>query len=342
MVRILGIESSCDETALALVVRNEIDLLAVEKSEVLSQVKIHKEYGGVVPEVAARMHLQAIFPMLEHEINHAGEGIDAICVTAGPGLPPALRTGVEVAKALAWLWKKPLIPLSHMEGHIYANWLAEGTTPQFPALCLIVSGGHTELILMRGHGQFERLGETLDDAAGEAFDKGAKMLGLPYPGGPNIARLAESGNPIAFDFPRGLLKEPNLNFSFAGLKTSLLYLLRKNEEKMQDEFFMADIAASYQEAIIDVLLKKTARAVAQYRPQSVLLAGGVAANTELRARFEKEIGRKFGVATHVPLIPYAMDNAAMIAAAGCFRFGNEKNYIDPLALKADPNLDLTN
>ncbi|MFA6131042.1 MAG: tRNA (adenosine(37)-N6)-threonylcarbamoyltransferase complex transferase subunit TsaD [Patescibacteria group bacterium] len=341
MIRILGIETSCDETALALVTKGGAGELSVEKNEVLSQIIIHKEYGGVVPEVAARKHLEAIFPMLEHEISNEGEGIDAICVTAGPGLPPALRIGVEVAKTLSWLWQKPLIPVSHMEGHIYANWLMEGIKPGFPCLALIVSGGHTELILMRDHGKFERLGETIDDAAGEAFDKAAHMLGLPYPGGSNIAKLAECGNPHAYDFPRALLKDPNLNFSFAGLKTSLLYFLRKHESEITNEKFRKDVAASYQEAIVEVLIKKTARAVAQYRPKSAILAGGVAANTILRQRFLKEIGEFNKLPVSIPPMAYATDNAAMIAAAGCFRFGNEANYTNPLILFANPNLDLT-
>jgi Metal-dependent proteases with possible chaperone activity len=194
-MRILGIESSCDETAIALL-KGEEGKLLVEKSVVLSQIQIHAEYGGVVPEVAARQHLKAIFPMLRAEVPIDGDGIDAIAVTAGPGLAPALRTGVEVAKTLAWAWGKPLIGVSHMEGHIYASWLKDVQAehyiqPEFPVLCLVVSGGHTELILMKDHGVYERLGETLDDAAGEAFDKTAKMLGLSYPGGPAIQELCE-------------------------------------------------------------------------------------------------------------------------------------------------------
>ena len=345
IMRILGIESSCDETAIA-VVSGSKDNLKVEKSVVLSQVKIHAKYGGVVPEVAARKHLEAIFPMLKNEINQGGEDIDAIAVTAGPGLASALRTGVEVAKTLAWLWKKPLVPVSHLEGHIYASWLKADDIsisnfqfPIFPALCLIVSGGHTELVLMKSHGEYERIGETLDDAAGEAFDKTAKMLGLQYPGGPEIAKYAKGGRVDAFDFPRGLLNRPNCDFSFSGLKTSVLYKLRENEDQLNDIQFKRDVSASIQEAIVDVLVRKTVRAVKKVNPASIILAGGVAANEVLRERL-KEASEKLEIPLHVPEFKYSMDNAAMIAAAGYFRAQSESNFINPLKLKADPNLDL--
>jgi N6-L-threonylcarbamoyladenine synthase len=333
-MRILGIETSCDETAIAVVQGNG-DVLQVEQNIVSSQIKTHEKYGGVVPEVAARMHLKKIIPMIREELPKNGEEIDAIAVTAGPGLSPALRTGVEVAKTLAWSWGKPLIGVSHLEGHIYTNWLGD-EIPQFPALCLIVSGGHTELILMKNHGEFKRIGETLDDAAGEAFDKVAKMLGLSYPGGPHIQKLAEEGNSEAFDFPRGLLDRPNLDFSFSGIKTSVLYTLRENQERLDDEEFRANIAASFQEAVVDVLVRKTKRAADKYKPASVLLAGGVAANSVLRERLDEYIT---DIPVFVPPMKYATDNAAMIAAAGYFRSQDQKNFIDPLLLKANPNLD---
>lgn len=340
-MRILGIETSCDETALALI-DGSGDKLTVEKSVVLSQVKLHEKYGGVVPEVAARKHLEAMFPMLEHEISRDGSGIDVIAVTSGPGLAPALRTGVEVAKSLAWLWKKPLLGVSHLEGHIYANWLQhEGLKglPAFPALCLIVSGGHTELVMMKGHGLFERVGETLDDASGEAFDKVAKMLELPYPGGPHIAKLAEGGDIRAFDFPRGLLERKDFNFSFSGLKTSVLYMLRKNESRLQDETFRRNVAASFQEAVVDVLVKKTMRAAQSLKPSSIILAGGVAANVELRHRLA-EATEDVGIPVFIPPLKFSTDNAAMIAAAGYFRAQKEENFVDPLKLAADPNMDI--
>ncbi len=340
MTRILGIESSCDETAVAIVYQDEQSCLHVEKSIILSQIKEHAKYGGVVPEVAARKHLEAIFPILSHEINPTGENIDAIAVTQGPGLSQALRTGVETAKTLAWIWKKPLLPISHMEGHIYTSWFVTKTHPEFPVIALIVSGGHTELILMKAHGEYQRIGETLDDAAGEAFDKVARMLELPYPGGPQISILAENGKIDAFDFPRGLLNRPNLDFSFSGLKTSVLYTLRKNEDKLHNDIFRANIAASFQEAVVDVLVRKTVRAVNQYRPKSVVLSGGVSANQILRERLIDTIKIKFKIPVFIPPMQYTVDNAAMIGAVGCYEFNNPNCTVNPLDVKADPNLDV--
>ena len=348
-MRIFAIESSCDETAVAIL--NGIDgVLRVESSLVRSQIDIHAAYGGVVPEVAAREHLEMITSMVARSVRPDGAGIDAIAVTAGPGLAPALRVGVEVAKTLAWAWKKPLIPVCHLEGHIYANWLRngdvsppakgelEGVEPQFPVLALVVSGGHTELVLMRDHGNFERLGETLDDAAGEAFDKVAKMLGLPYPGGPAVDRLAAQGNPKAFTFPRPMMNRDDAMFSFSGLKTAVLYELRKNESRMDDESFRADIAASFQEAIVETLVEKTMRTAGKCMPKSIVLAGGVAANTTLRDRL-KEATEHRGMTMYLPPFQYSLDNAAMIGAAGYFRAVRGIS-VDPLALVVDPNMDI--
>jgi len=336
-MRILGIESSCDETAIAIVSGEEMTL-KVEKSVILSQISTHAKYGGVVPEVAARKHLEAIIPMLKEELDNNGDGIDAIAITKGPGLSTALKVGVEVAKTLAWLWNKPLIPVSHMEGHIYASWLG-AEVPELPAVALIVSGGHTELIHMRNHGDYERLGETLDDAAGEAFDKTAKMLGLPYPGGPEISHLAENGDGSKFDFPRGLLNRPNYDFSFSGLKTSVLYMLRKRESELSDTKFRQDVAASIEEAIVDVLVRKTERAVKKYEPKTVLLAGGVAANKVLRKRLVQRIEETGLSRVLLPDVKYTSDNAAMIAAVGYAHILRGEKGIDPLTLKADPNFD---
>ncbi|MFH1611154.1 MAG: tRNA (adenosine(37)-N6)-threonylcarbamoyltransferase complex transferase subunit TsaD [Patescibacteria group bacterium] len=346
-MRILGIESSCDETAIALVTGRG-NQLKVENSTVLSQIQTHQQYGGVVPEVAAREHLSAIFPMLERELPFNGQGIDVIAVTSGPGLAPALRVGVEVAKTLAWSWGVPLIPICHMEGHIYASWLPcakrlfsffPQRVPQFPALSLIVSGGHTELVIMNNHGKFERIGETLDDAAGEAFDKVAKMLGLQYPGGPNIAKLAVGGNKTAFNFPRGMIERDDFTFSFSGIKTSVLYTLRKNEDKLNDPKFRSDVAASFQEAVVDALVQKSMKAIEKYKPRSFILAGGVAANIELRNRIIKE-GERRRTRVFVPPFSYSVDNAAMIAAAGYFRAQDPKNFVDPVDLVADSNMDI--
>jgi N6-L-threonylcarbamoyladenine synthase len=345
-MRILAIETSCDETAVAVCVGHG-QSVGVETSLVRSQIDIHQAYGGVVPEVAAREHLEMMMPMLMRAVRHDGEGIDAIAVTYGPGLAPALRIGVEAAKTLAWAWKKPLIPVCHLEGHIYANWIQkievvgsrpEGVIPQFPVLALIVSGGHTELVLMREHGVFERLGETLDDAAGEAFDKVAKMLGLPYPGGPAVDRLATQGNPHAFAFPRAMLDRDDGMFSFSGLKTSVLYELRRQEERLADDAFRADIAASFQEAVVDVLVQKTMRAAGTYQPASIVLAGGVAANAALRHRLQ-DAAANIGTPVFLPDFAYSLDNAAMIGAAGYFR-AQRNTAVDPRTLVADPNADI--
>lgn len=334
-MRVLAIESSCDETAIAIL--NGIgDDLNIEMSLVRSQVDIHAAYGGVVPEVAAREHLEMITSMLGRVARADGAGIDVIAVTAGPGLAPALRVGIEVAKTLAWAWNKPLIPVCHLEGHIYASWLGE--SPAFPVLALIVSGGHTELVMMKGHGEFERIGETLDDAAGEAFDKVAKMLGLPYPGGPAIDILALNGNAKAFDFPRAMMDRNDFMFSFSGVKTSVMYELRKSSDRMNDELFRADIAASFQEAIVEALVEKTMRAAGKYNPKSIVLAGGVAANRALRERL-KEAGEHRGISVHVPQFQYALDNAAMIAVAGYYR-AQQESFADPLTLKVSPNMDI--
>lgn len=348
-MRILAIETSCDETAVAIL-SGKGDALKLEESIVRSQIDLHETYGGVVPEIAAREHLQLMMPILHQAMAAAGD-IDAIAVTAGPGLAPALRVGVETAKALAWAWNKPLVAVCHLEGHIYAAWLrdsvlgiraedpkTENRKPIFPILALIVSGGHTELVMMHDHGKFERLGETLDDAAGEAFDKVAKMLSLGYPGGPKVAQLAEGGDAKAFDFPRAMLDRDNLVFSFAGLKTSVLYTLRKRESELADPKFRADIAASFQEAVIDVLAQKTLRAIKQVKPASVILAGGVAANIALRDRLDR-VCREVDVPLFVPEFQYSMDNAAMIAVAGYYRF-LRGDTIDPTKLQADPNLDI--
>jgi len=334
-MRILAIESSCDETAIA-VLNGVDDDLRIETSLVRSQIDIHAAYGGVVPEVAAREHLEMITSMLGRVARADGAGIDAIAVTAGPGLAPALRVGVEVAKTLAWAWKKPLVPVCHLEGHIYASWLGE--SPQFPVLALIVSGGHTELVMMKDHGEFERIGETLDDAAGEAFDKVAKMLGLPYPGGPAIDQLATQGNPKAFAFPRAMMDRDDGMFSFSGVKTSVLYELRKSGDRINDESFRADIAASFQEAVVEVLVEKTMRAAGKYNPKSIVLAGGVAANRTLRDRL-KEAGEHRGIPVHVPQFQYALDNAAMIAVAGYYRALREE-FTNPLTLRVNPSMDI--
>ncbi len=368
-MRILGIESSCDETSIAIVEacpnertrsvgRGKGERVKLKAQITNSQMKEHAKFGGVVPEVAARRHVELIMPMLQQIVAHDGKGIDAIAVTYGPGLVGALRVGVEAAKALATLWNKPLVGVNHLEGHIYANWLdrtARQKSIVFPALCLIVSGGHTEIIFMREHGVYELIGETRDDAAGEAFDKVAKMLGLGYPGGPEVAKLALKGNEKRFDLPRPMLDSEDFDFSFSGLKTAVLYTIRdylppltqgegwggvfkKRGRSMQK--FKADLCASFQSAAVGVLVGKTTRAIEQMKPKTVLLAGGVSANERLRKKLGEAIKKNWPKISYVvPSFKYTTDNAAMIAAAGYFKLRLDKTS-DPLTLEADPNLSL--
>ena len=334
-MRVLGIESSCDETALALVEKDH-GRFTIVKNVVASQIALHAKYGGVVPEVAARSHVDVIFPLLkEAGIPHDGQGIDAIAVTSGPGLVPALRIGVELAKTLAWCWGKPLVGVNHLEGHLSSVWLADGEFPTFPALALLVSGGHTELILMREHGKYELVGATRDDAVGEAFDKVAKLLGMPYPGGPNVSREAEKGNPNTVAFPRPMLESGDFDFSFSGLKTAVAVYRAEHSETS-----IPDICASFQQAVVDVLALKTLAAIEQFEPASVLLSGGVSANTLLRETLRSAVAKGYpDVSFHAPPSEYATDNAAMIAVAGIFH-AEKKDFMDPLRLAADPNLAL--
>lgn len=332
MPRILGIESSCDETAVALLKSDGV-LFDLEKSLVASQVNIHAKYGGVVPEVAARQHAEVLFPLLvEAGVPKNGAGIDAIAVTYGPGLAPALRIGVEAAKMLSWLWSKPLVPVNHLEGHIYSAWLGAEVSPELPALVLIISGGHTEWILMKDHGDYEILGQTRDDAAGEAFDKTAKLLGLGYPGGPALSKLAELGDSKAIDFPRAMLRSGDLDVSFSGLKTAVSVYLQKNPDSPKE-----NIAASFQAAVVDTLLFKTREAINQTNPKSLIVAGGVSANLALRSAMEKT-AKQMGISFFAPSLEFTGDNAAMIAAAGAMRFASQKYNKDTFSIIATPGL----
>lgn len=334
-MRILGIETSCDETSVALVSEQE-GRFVVEKNLLSSQAQIHAQYGGVVPEVAAREHAVHAFPLLQEAgVPHTGEGIDAVAVTAGPGLVPALRIGVELGKTLAWAWNKPLVAVNHLEGHIYSVWLDEKHPPMFPALCLLVSGGHTELILMKDHGQYELLGMTRDDAAGEAFDKVAKMIGLPYPGGPQISKQSASGDSQAIVFPRPMIESGDYDFSFAGLKTAVRVYLAEHQE-----FSVPDVAASFQQAAFDVLIAKTLRATEEFRPVSVILSGGVSADKVLRAQLQEALAQHNpAISFYAPQLKFTGDNAAMIALAGLIR-AKKKEFADPLSIVADPNMRL--
>ncbi len=348
-MRILAIETSCDETAMAIIEGSK-DRLVVRKNIVASQMKLHEKYGGVVPEVAARKHVETIAPMIAEIARPDGSDIDAIAVTYGPGLVPALRVGVEMARTLALLWNKPLVGVNHLEGHVYSNWLGRTKRSKpirFSALVLIVSGGHTEIVLMKGHGDYTLIGETRDDAAGEAFDKVAKVLGLPYPGGPAVSRLAQEGNPKRFDLPRPMLDAANFDFSFSGLKTAVLYAWQAASKSPSGsplvrgkDKLVRDMCASFQEAAVGVLVGKMTKAIAKTKPKTVLIAGGVAANAHLRKCLARAIKKQFPKVTFVvPKMPYTTDNAAMIGAAGYFH-AIKKDVIDPLALEADPNLRL--
>ena len=344
-MHVLGIESSCDETAIALISKTG-DQIEVVKSALASQVKIHSAYGGVVPEVAAREHAELIFPLLEQlKIARDGSDVDVIAVTSGPGLVPALRVGVELGKSLAWIWGKPLVSVNHFEGHVYSVWVGNGREgqekklPKFPAICLLVSGGHTELILMKDHGVYELIGMTRDDAAGEAFDKVAKLLGLGYPGGPEISRAALTGNPQAIVFPRPMIDSNDFDFSFSGLKTAVRLEVAKRT-KMTEMIKREDIAASFQQAAVDVLVSKTIRAVSVYQPKSVILAGGVSANLSLRTSLEQTLKTTFPeLSFHAPELSLTGDNAVMIAVAGAYR-AQKNEFVDPLTLVADPNMRL--
>ena len=345
-MRILGIETSCDETSVAIV-EGVGERLRLKAQITNSQMKEHATFGGVVPEVAARRHVELLMPMLERIVPQDGKGIDAVAVTYGPGLVGALRVGVEAAKVLATIWNKPLIGVNHLEGHIYSNWLDRTLRQKpikFPILALIVSGGHTEIVFMKEHGSYELIGQTRDDAVGEAFDKVAKMLGLGYPGGPAVAALAKKGDGKRFDFPRPMLDSDDFDFSFSGLKTAVLYTVRdlslRAKRSNLSPRLKADLCASFQEAAVGVLIGKMTRAIEKTKPKTVLLAGGVSANERLRKKLGNAIKKNWSKINYViPPFKYTTDNAAMIAAAGYFKLQQDETA-DPLTLEADPNLSL--
>ncbi len=312
---VLGIESSCDETGIAL-----YDSAAGLLSHALhSQVAMHAEYGGVVPELASRDHIRRVVPLLRSTLENAGKSladIDAIAYTRGPGLSGALLVGCAFAEALAVALAKPTIPVHHLEGHLLSP-LLSAAPPEFPFVALLVSGGHTQLMRVAGVGDYELLGETLDDAAGEAFDKSAKLLGLPYPGGALLSRLAESGTPGAYELPRPMLHSGDLAFSFSGLKTAVLTLVREHADALTEQF-RADAARAFQEAIVEVLVKKSLQALKRTGLRQLVVAGGVGANRQLRATLDDEARRKrFRV--YYPELEFCTDNGAMIALAGCLR-----------------------
>ena len=399
---ILAIDTSCDETAVSVVeFKNQrVKILA---EVISSQIKLHSQYGGVVPMLAAREHLKNFVPVLKRALKKSRDadlsrlrtrdksrfyGVDYIAVTSGPGLIPALMIGVSAAKALAYAWQKPLVPIHHIEGHIYANWLKpkleignwklenkkqkagneklktrklENTKfhipssmsqnyelwkPEFPVLCLIVSGGHTQLVLMRKDLDYKIIGQTKDDAAGEAFDKVAKLLGLGYPGGPIIEKMAKKGDKNKFKFPRPMINSKNFDFSFSGLKTAVLYRW-KLENKNGTDKVKVDVAASFQQAVIDVLIAKTLAAAKKYKAKSILLGGGVAANKELRRQFKTSLypllakEGKISISNiQYPVSKLSTDNATMIATAAYYHIVNKKGIKSWRNVKADAGLRL--
>ena len=354
-MRILGIESSCDETA-AAIVENGTHLVS---NVVRTQIDIHKQYGGVVPEVAARSHIEVINPVIDEALKNANmtlDDIDGIAVTYAPGLLGSLLVGTLTARTIALQHSIPLYPIHHVEAHVYANFITSqdeslslklpSKTPDFPMLALIVSGGHSQLVLFRDHGQYELLGQTQDDAVGEAFDKVAKIIGLPYPGGPSVAEAALHGNPDAFTLPKARLQGP-YNFSFSGLKTAVLRAVQKEvgvdttfpSFKLAERLSASqrnDFAASFQKTAVETLVDKAAKAFQDYSPASIVIAGGVAANGELRRQLQARI--PFPV-EYAPM-QLCTDNAAMVAALGCF-YAERHEPTDPRILEVQPSLSMT-
>lgn len=315
--RVLGIDTSCDDTSASVVVNGERILSNV----VSSQAEIHKKYGGIVPELASRRHIEMIWPVVDEALSKAGitlDDIDVIAVCYGPGLIGSLLVGCGFAKAMGYVKKIPIVAVNHLEGHIFSVFLE--SKPDFPFLSLIVSGGHTSLYIVNGFGQYIELGRTRDDAAGEAYDKVAKLLGLGYPGGPIIDKLAKEGNPRAFDFPRAYVPE-SFDFSFSGLKTAVKLAIQKGIDLRSE-----DITASFQSAVVDVLVRKVEWAIVKKGIKRVALSGGVSANSELRKRM-KEMAEEREIELYLPSIQFCTDNAAMIAVAGYYHFkaGNITN-----------------
>lgn len=327
-MRILGIETSCDETGVAIY-DDEKGLLA---HQLYSQVKLHADYGGVVPELASRDHVKKTIPLIQAALNDAGmtkDDIDGIAYTAGPGLVGALLVGSTIGRSIAYAWDVPAIPVHHMEGHLLAPML-EDEPPEFPFVALLVSGGHTMMVEVKGIGEYQILGESVDDAAGEAFDKTAKLMGLDYPGGPLLSKLAESGTKGRFKFPRPMTDRPGLDFSFSGLKTFAANTIRANDDDLQTR---ADIAFAFQEAVADTLAIKCRRALKQTGMKRLVMAGGVSANTYLRQELEAMM-KKIGGEVFYPRTEFCTDNGAMIAYAGMQRLNNGETT--DLAVQAKP------
>ncbi len=333
-MKILSIETSCDETSAAVIENGDTILSNI----VASQINSHKRFGGVVPEIASRHHVEYITLIIEEAMTEANvdfEDLDAVAVTEGPGLVGALLIGVNAAKAIAFAHNLPLIPVNHMAGHIYANQFIQPL--EFPLLALVVSGGHTELVYMKEHGDFEIIGETRDDAAGEAYDKIGRIIDVPYPGGKHIDEMAQLGEDT-FNFPRAMINENNYDFSFSGLKSSFINTVHNAKQK-NETLNRNDLATSFQQAVVDILVSKTIRAAKEYEVKQIILAGGVAANSGLRKGLSKAVEEELKeVDLVIPPLSLCGDNAAMIGAAAFLNIENEKET--NLALNAHPGLSL--
>jgi N6-L-threonylcarbamoyladenine synthase len=361
---ILGIETSCDETSASVLLKDK-ERITILSNIIGTSAQLQEKYGGIIPEQAAREQVKSIIPVIKEALEQAEvqpQNLDAIAVTAGPGLIGSLLVGVETAKVLSLIWNKPLIPINHLVGHFYANWISHDLDfplPSFPCLGLLISGGHTDLVFFRNHQEFEYLGGTRDDAAGECFDKCARLIGYPYPGGPRISKIAQKGNSKAFNLPRPMRESHDYDQSFSGLKTAFSNLVAQNfkvtnidksnaqiywkhivleDTKLpEQEQILADLCASIEQAIIDCLVEKTTRAARKLNIEQIIVAGGVAANQKLRDELEKHCQAKianFQLFFPPPIL--CTDNAAMIAAAAFF----SKEQISPLTLQANPNLSL--
>lgn len=333
-IKILAIETSCDETAVA-VVKNGFDVLS---NIVASQIKFHEKFGGVVPEIASRKHVELINPVIEEALTEAKvnfKDIDAIAATYGPGLVGGLLVGLSAAKALAYALNKPFIAVNHIVGHIYANFISNPKI-DLPVICLTISGGHTDLLYFAELGKYEILGRTKDDAAGEAFDKIARVLNLAYPGGPYIEKISQKGNPQAINFPRPLIEEDNYDFSFSGLKTAVINYLHKQKQRNK-KIIKSDVAASFQQAIFDVLIVKILKAVNHYPVKSIILSGGVAANKTLRSQLKEKL-KELKLPLYYPQLNLCTDNAAMIGSAAYFQYCR-KDFAS-LDLNPETNLKL--
>ncbi len=350
-MRILGIESSCDESALSLIEINKNNEIKILKNLISSQVEIHKQYGGIVPEIAARHHAENFFPLLKELDVDIASDVDLIAVTYGPGLITSLVIGLELGKTLSFIYKKPLIPINHIEAHIYSNWL---TYPElfdkkniFPALAVVISGGHTQIFLMKNYGKYKLLGTTIDDAVGEAFDKVAKILGLGYPGGPIINKLAnEFSGKATFEFPRPMLNTKDYNFSFSGLKTSVLYKWR-DEQREKNQKLIKEYCFAFESAVCNVLSKKIINSAKDYNVKTIIFGGGVSANSSIKNRIKLD-AKKLNIKTYFPELKHTGDNAAMIAITGYFNqpslwlrlAGRNKAKKNNFKITADPNLNL--